>query len=112
MRDLSVPMICALRRAIELPPFPLAWLFGFEDGQIGDAEPPWVRKLCECAGIDGDITRRYMESEVAAENMRNNWATEGEGRDSRRFGGVSLAIESLTGSACLSVEMRAYGGGL
>ena len=77
MRDLSVPMICALRRAIELPPFPLAWLFGFEDGQIGDAEPPWVRKLCECAGIDGDITRRYMESEVAAENMRTNWATEG-----------------------------------
>ncbi|MEG1830804.1 MAG: Abi family protein [Raoultibacter sp.] len=61
MRDLNIPMICALRRAIELPPFPLAWLLGFEDGRPGDEMPPWVKKLCGCAGIDANITSKYRD---------------------------------------------------
>ena len=69
MRDVSVPMVCALRRAIELPPFPLARPLGFEDDHIDDVEPPWVRRLCECAGIDPETTHGYSESEVVAESM-------------------------------------------
>lgn len=65
MKDLSIPMVRTLLESIKASPFSLAWPLGFEDGQIGDDEPPWVRRLCKCAGVESAHVMHVTAQDVS-----------------------------------------------